>query len=180
MKFSDRLLLLGILAGVCLLPGTHSALLAQSSVLEANRNLRTSGPPAPPPGARRDVRLPVEAIASIDFGNNQFVTAVCHKGAFDRVGLRPDQTVDVTVQYSTADAGRIITVEALDGGAVVAPGKTLGVAADGTIHFKFRAGHQPGIYQIALHNRAQELGLHFWVMDDQHPENNPRVVNQGN
>ena len=124
--------------------------------------------------------MPVEAIASIDFGNNQSVTTICYEGSFDRVGLRHDQTIDITVSYPTTDAGRAITVEALDGGSVVAPAKNLTVAADGAIHFKFRAGHQPGVYQIALRNGVQELGLQFWVLDEEHPANNPRVVNQGN
>ncbi|HZE57540.1 MAG TPA: hypothetical protein VE031_06780 [Chthoniobacterales bacterium] len=179
MKLSLQLLPFAFLTTVCSLAATHTVL-AQSSLLETNRNLRSNGPAASPPGARRERRLPVEAIASIDFGNNQSVTAICHKGSFDRVGLGHDQTVEITVQYSTADAGQGITVEALDGGAIVAPAKNLIVAADGTIHFKFRAGHQPGVYQIALGNGVQELGLQFWVLDEEHPANNPRVVNQGN
>jgi len=105
---------------------------------------------------------------------------LAHNGGFDRVGLRHNQTVDIAVQYSIGEAGRAITVDALDGGAIVAPAKTLIVAADGTIHFKFRAGHQPGAYQIALRNQNQELGLQFWVRDEDHPRNNPPVVNPGN
>jgi len=38
------------------------------------------------------------------------------------------KTVDITVSYPTTDAGRAITVEALDGGRVVAPAKNLTVA----------------------------------------------------
>jgi hypothetical protein len=149
-------------------------------VLEANRNLRSSGKAALPPGAQKTRRLPIEATASVDAGNGEVVTTLCHGGSFDRVGLRHDQTVDIAVQYSTADAGQAITVDALDGGAIVASAKTLIVAADGSIHFKFRAGHLPGVYQIALRNRNQELGLQFWVRDEDHPRNNPPVVNPGN
>jgi hypothetical protein len=85
--------------------------------------------------------LPLDAIAFVDFGNAQSVTAFCHKGSFERVGLRHDQTVDIAVQYSTATAGTPVTVVPLDGGAIVASGKNLIVAADGTI--KNTLGTQP-------------------------------------
>jgi len=178
MNNSRRLLTLA-----CLLPcfiGAVSSVLAQSSVLETNRNLISHGPPAPPPGTQKSRGVPVDATASIAFEGGQSITALCHQGGFDRVGLRHDQTVNIAVQYSTAPAGTPITVVPLDGGAIVASSKDLTVAADGTIHFKFRAGHQPGVYQIALHNGGQELGLRFWVFDEEHPGNNPVVINPGN
>jgi hypothetical protein len=179
MKLSWNLLALALLIG------TYSSLgvgriFAQSSVFEANGRIVSRGVPAPPPTAQELRRLPLDAVAVIDFANGQSVTAVCHKGGFDRVGLRHDQTVDIAVRYSMATVGAPITVVPLDGGAVVASGKDLTVAADGTVHFKFRAGHQPGLYQIALHNGNQELGLRFWVVDDEHPGNNPAVINPGN
>ena len=155
-------------------------MLAQSSVLETNRNLVSHGPPAPPPGAQRSRGAPIDATASIAFEGGQSVTALCHQGAFDPVGLHHDQTVDIAVQYSTATAGTPITLVPLDGGAVVASARDLIIAADGTIHFKFRAGHQPGVYQIALHNGGQELGLRFWVFDEEHPANNRPVINPAN
>lgn len=104
----------------------------------------------------------------------------CHKGAFGRVGLLHDQTVDITVEYPYSEAGKTITIEPLDGGQIVVPGKNLTVRSDGSIHFKFRVGHAPGNYQIALHNGSQELGLEFWVRDDEHPRNNPAVINASN
>ena len=179
MKNLHRLLFFALIAGVSALAGTKS-LLAQSSVFEANRNLRTSGQPAAPPGARQARRPATEATAIIDLGNGQSATVLSHKSIFDRVGLRHDQTVDIAVQYLSANVGQAISVDALDGGQVIAVAKNLTVAADGTIHFKFRAGHQPGIYQIALRNGTQELGLQFWVRDEDHPRNNPPVVNSGN
>lgn len=108
------------------------------------------------------------------------VTAYCRRGSFERVGLQRDQVVDITVQYSTASAGSFVTVTALDGGKTIAQTKNLAVDAKGAIHFKFIAGHTPGVYQIALRNRGQELGLQFWVRDEEHPGNNPRTINAGN
>jgi hypothetical protein len=159
---------------------TPSRLRAQSPTLAANRALVSTGNPAPPPGARKSRQVPTDATASIDPGTGPLVTISCHKGSFERVGLRHDQTVDVAVQYSTAGAGQAITVEALDGGQIIAAPKRLIVGSDGAIHFKFRVGHQPGIYQVALHNGAQELGLQFWVTDEANPRNNPPVINAGN
>jgi hypothetical protein len=152
---------------------------AQSALLDANRKLRSNGNPALPPGARGPRKISVDAVAAIDLGTAQPVTIVCRNGSFERVGLRHDQIVDIAVQYSTANPGQAVSVEALDGGQVIATAKDLVVAADGTIRFRFRAGHQPGVYQVALHYGAQELGLHFWVLDDEHPKNNPAVVNSG-
>jgi len=122
----------------------------------------------------------MDATATIDLGTAQPVTASCHNGHFDRVGLRHDQMVDIAVRYCPAVAGQRIIVEPLDGGQIIAPAKNLSVAGDGTIHFKFQAGHQPGVYQIALHNGAREIGLQFWVLDEEHPGNNLPVVNSGN
>jgi hypothetical protein len=178
VKNSHRLLALAVLF-LCFI-GANGSVLAQSSVLETNRKLLSHGPPAPPPGAEKSRGLSIEATASIAFDSGRSVTALCHQGGFDRVGLRHDQTVDIAVQYSTAVAGTPITVVPLDGGAVVASRKDLIVGADGTIRFKFRAGHQPGVYQIALHNGNQELGLQFWVLDEEHPANNPAGINPGN
>ena len=179
MKFSLRLLFLAVVTSACSFAGANS-LYAQASILEANRNLVSSGPPARPPGGVKAGRLPVDATALIDFGNGQSVTATCHRGGFQRVGLRHDQMVDVAVQYSTAEAGKSVAVQPLDGGQVIAPARSLTVSADGSIHFKFRVGHAPGAYQIALRNGNRELGLQFWVRDDDHPRNNPPVINPFN
>lgn len=156
------------------------SLSAQSALLDANRKLNSRGTPTAPPGAQRLRKIPLDAIAEIDLGMGQPATVYCRKGNFDRVGLRHDQTVDIGIQYSTAAAGQAIAIEALDGGRVNAAAKNSIVAPDGTIHFKFRAGHEPGLYQIVLRSGSQELGLHFWVLDDEHPKNNPAVVNSGN
>jgi flagellar hook protein FlgE len=170
---------LALVAGVFVVL-TPRPMLAQSATFNANRALVSTGTPAAPPSAIKSRRVPADATASIDVGTGVLVTAYSRHGSFDRVGLRHDQTVDITVQYSTANAGQTITVEPLDGGQIVAPAKNLVVGNDGAIHFKFHAGHQPGVYQIALRNGGQELGLQFWVRDEDHPGNNPRVINPGN
>lgn len=182
MKFSrcrSHIFGLALVAGVFIFV-TPGPVLAQSSVLNANRALVSTGTPAAPPSAIKSRHVPADATASIDVGAGVLVTACSRHGNFDRVGLRHDQMVDIAVQYSAANAGQTITVEPLDGGQIIAPSKNLVVGNDGAIHFKFHAGRQPGVYQIALRNGGQELGLQFWVRDDDHPENNPLVVNPGN
>ena len=94
------------------------------------------------------------------------------------MGVHPDQLVDIAVQFPVLNTGRSIKAEALDGGQVIVQGPML-VGLDGAIHFQFRAGHNPGINHIALHKGTRELGLQFWVLDEQHPEKNPPVVNPG-
>jgi hypothetical protein len=113
----------------------------------------------PQRGAQKLHGLPLDAIAFVDFGNAQSVTAFCHKGSFERVGLRHDQTVDIAVQYSTATAGTPVTVVPLDGGAIVASGKNLIVAADGTIKNTLGTQSRPPLAhrrKVCLNNEAAE------------------------
>jgi len=101
------------------------------------------------------------------------------QGSFALVGIRPDQLVQVAVQYPVTKTGHLIVTEALDGGQVLVQGPLV-VGLDSIIRFQFRAAHVPGINHIALRDRAQELGLQFWVLDENHPERNPPVVNAPN
>jgi len=149
---------------------------AQSQSLSANRALSSKGKPAAPPTAQRGGKQ-VDATATIVDGSEAPVATVSRKGIFNLVGLKHDHMVDIAVQYPVSKAGHVISAEPLDGGQVIASAKSLIVGADGTIHLKFRAGHEVGMYQIALHDRAEELGLQFWVLDELHPEKNRQVVN---
>ena len=135
---------------------------------------------APPPIGVKATTSVVDANITVNSGANQPVMATSHAGVSDRIGLQPDQTVDVTVQLSASKAGRMIMIEPLDGGRLIGAFNQLVVASDGTISFRFQIGHDPGVYQVSLHDGAKELGLQFWVLDSQNPENNPTVVNSGN
>jgi hypothetical protein len=132
------------------------------------------------PGSLCGQTSAIGATATIDFGNNQSVTATSNGAISDRVGLQPNQVVDVTVQFSADKAGRTIIVEPLDGGRVIGAAKKLIVATDGTFSFRFQAGHDPGVCQISLHDGAHEMGLQFWVLNQQNPQENPSVINSGN
>jgi hypothetical protein len=143
-----------------------------------SRSLRSTGVPATPPTATNGLLLPEQVSATVQLRPTQSIAISSKRGIFALVGVKPDQLVEIAVQYPALHAGRSINAESLDGGQVLLQGPLL-VGADGAIHFQFRAGHSPGINHVALHERAQELGLQFWVLDEQHPEKNPPVVNPG-
>jgi hypothetical protein len=118
----------------------------------------------------------IEAAASIDFGSNQSVTTTLRKGLSDHVGLHPNQTVKVTIQFSATDVGRVIAIEPLDGGRIIGSVKKAVVGGDGTFSFNFQAGNEPGLLQVCLRNGPQEIGLRFWVIDSQNPDSNPDTL----
>src|ERR1700737_1434802 len=107
---------------------------------------------------------------TVFFNGGSYVVATSN----DLVGLQPNQVVDVAVQFSTDKAGRTIIIEPLDGGQVIGSSNKLVVSTDGTLTFRLQAGHDPGVCQISLHDGAQEMGLQFWVLNQQDPQENPR------
>jgi len=120
------------------------------------------------------------ATATINFGDGNVVNATSRRGSFDRVGLLPSQVVSVTVQLPLTKAGDTITIEPLDGGSVIGPSNQAVVAADGTFSFTFQGGQDPGVCQVSLHDGTQEMGLQFWVLNQQNPQENPPVINSTN
>jgi hypothetical protein len=132
-----------------------------------------SSPAADPPEPER-------ASARITLATGEIAQASGNRGVFDRVGLRPNELVTIEVQYPAAKAGQTIRAGALDGGRVIAPPGPLKVAADGTVRFRFQAGKEPGVYQIALNDGSGEMGLQFWVLDERNPQNNRPVINREN
>jgi hypothetical protein len=103
------------------------------------------------------------------------------------VGLQPDDVVGVVVDYGMDKVGQRIEGVALNGGEITAP-DGLFVGESGQLSFKFQVGHDPGFYQIALREAVgkdcsqgggSEIGVHFWVLDTQSPDDNPRVTLPG-
>lgn len=165
-----------LLAGSLLLTAAPAPAQTAPQSFEANRNLISTGTPATPPVAPGGKKV-VDATATIVDGLDAPVVTHSRKGVFNRVGLKHDHTVEITVQYPATKAGRSITAEALDGGQIIGANKGLTVANDGTITFKFRVGHEVGAYSVALRDGTEELGLQFWVPDEERPDRNPPVVN---
>jgi hypothetical protein len=132
------------------------------------------GPPLPP--AVRDFTATFDAGPAS--GATKSVSLASKDGIFDLVGIAPDQWVGVTVQYPLSETGHRITVEPLNGGYIISTlGTTMLVGVDGTIHFQFRVTHLPGLNYVALHDGPHELGLQFWVLDQQNPGRNPPNLN---
>ena len=115
-------------------------------------------------------------VATVTVGLGKVVSARRHKITFEKIGLQPQQAIDIALQYPVALAGHRVAVEPLDGGQVLTPAQNLAVAIDGTFTFRYQAGAKPGLYQVRVHYDAQAVALQFWVLDNAHLENSPPVI----
>lgn len=116
--------------------------------------------------------------ATVDYGNDtdgNLITFQPDKQGVDfaQLGVRPGQSVTITVQFPVELAGQLIIAEPLDGGIISIPDAGLHVAQDGTISFPFQAGDNVGACRITVHQRDDMNLLHLWIIDSEHPENNP-------
>jgi len=114
--------------------------------------------------------------ARIDLGSNRIVKLRNSHAAFERVGLDPDQTIEITLQYPVEMAGQAIVAEPLDGGRVTVSGKGLVINAEGRASFQFKARDVTGEARISLYAGETLQTLRFWVRDKEHPERNPKVA----
>lgn len=111
--------------------------------------------------------------ATITFVNNQSVVAQSDGRTFEQVGLQPNATVGVAVQFSSDQAGQVLNMESPDGGSIAGTNNTATIGSDGILSFSFQAGSRPGTYQVVLHNNTLEVILQFWAFDSRNPQNNP-------
>src|SRR5712691_8970158 len=58
---------------------------------------------------------------AVDYGNDAVFQPDKHDATFDQLGIRPQQTVTITIQFPTELAGAAIVAEPLDGGALSLP-----------------------------------------------------------
>jgi len=112
----------------------------------------------------------------VNLGPTQAVIASANGQIFPLVGVQPDQTVQVTVQYPPDQALQTVQATPLDGGTISFPPGGTTINANGTITFAFTATHDPGLNQVSLQQGSVELGVEFWVFDNSDPENNPPTV----
>ncbi len=111
--------------------------------------------------------------ASVDYGNDAVFQPDKHGVDFDQLGLRPQQAINLTVQFPVEMAGQTILVEPLDGGTATLPEEGLIVSSEGTVSFQFQASEDPGACRIAVHQPDDSNFIHLWVVDPQHPETTP-------
>lgn len=136
----------------------------------------TDGQPALPPTSPLLPQIEEGPDITVTYDGGRSTKAKTLDRASEQVGLRPNQQVDVAVQYGIARAGHLITVIPLDGGLIPGSDKKLAVGLDGALRFRFKAGGQPGVYQVSLHEGKKEIGIRFWVLDEKDPRKNPAVL----
>ncbi|MBA2436306.1 MAG: hypothetical protein H0V54_14720 [Chthoniobacterales bacterium] len=111
--------------------------------------------------------------ATVDYGNDAVFQPGKHGTDFDRLGVRTQQILTITVQFPPELAGQTILVDPLDGGAVTVPEEGLLVGSDGNVTFQFQTSEGFGAARIAVHQPDDNNFVQFWVVDPEHPENTP-------
>jgi hypothetical protein len=121
--------------------------------------------------------------ATVKYPDGSSLTAVCYSGIFERVGVLPDQVVQVAIQYDDRRSQQQVSITALDGGAAISAAATSAgrgavVRTDeaAKLTFTFQAGHEPGMNQVSLRQGGEELGLQFWIVDPKNPGADPTVL----
>jgi hypothetical protein len=101
-------------------------------------------------------------------------TLTAYEARFSRVGLKPGQRANFTLQFPTSMAGQIITLGALDGGVLTVSNQGQ-IGTDGTLLMHYQAASAVGAYRIFVGFREFAQMLRFWVCDLANPQNNPPV-----
>lgn len=168
----SRLLLL---ASLLMFPTTPTQIHAQ---LPIEIPPGSPGVPVPPPTQPQIIALPDGPSAVIIYSSGAHLqTRTADEGSAELIGLEKNEVVVIVVQYPVTKVGQRVNVVPLDGGELVGgTNKVFTVAGDGTIELAFKVGEAPGLYQLSLHDGVDEVGLHFWVLDEENPSNNPPVV----
>ncbi|MBA2436093.1 MAG: hypothetical protein H0V54_13605 [Chthoniobacterales bacterium] len=126
--------------------------------------------------AQDDVPEPIvsRAIsATIDYGNDAIFQPAKHYTDFERFGLRPQQTVTITVAFPVELAGQLMLAEPLDAGTLALPEEGLIVDGEGKVTLQFQAGDAFGACRVSVHQPDDSNFVQFWVVDPAHPENTP-------
>ena len=156
-----RIAKLALLAG--LLIGSSSLLLAQDD-----------SSPTPTPSPTPPAQILSRALSAVvDYGNDNLFTPVKESTDFSLLGLDPAQSVNVTVTFPADLAGQSILVEPLDGGLVIVPDGGFVLDADGSVAFQFHASSIAGNCRINVHQADDANFVHFWIIDQSDPADNP-------
>lgn len=112
------------------------------------------------------------------FPDNSYIVATSN----DVIALQPNEAVSVNVrmpgnsgQPPDEYTGPTINIEALDGGYVT--GSPTTADWSGTFSYTFQAPPNPGIAQVDMHTSTAEIGLQFFVIDPNDPNNHPVTIN---
>jgi hypothetical protein len=134
--------------------------------------------PLPPPDPIVASLGPILALINSTTTPAGSVSITSREQVFERVGVLPNQVLDIVVQYPLTAVGHAITPEPLDAGSLLAVVGPLIVGPDGKIHFQFQVPGDPGVCRVSLHDSIvpEETGLEFWIMDPANPDQNPPVL----
>jgi hypothetical protein len=69
-------------------------------------------------------------------------------GSFEAVAVDPSANSDVSLQFPQSVAGKMVSVQALDGGVLQIPNPA--IAQDGNLSFSFQASDQPGVHRVVV------------------------------
>lgn len=152
------------------LTATCAALLA-TIILEAG--IVSAQEPALPPTSPLLPQIEEGPEITVTYEGGGSVKAKTVSRASEQIGLCANQQVDVSVQYGVARTGQMVAIIPLDGGIIVGSGMKRAVGPDGILRFRFKAGGQPGTYQVSLYDGAKEIGIRFWVFDEKDAQKNP-------
>lgn len=98
-----------------------------------------------------------------------------HDGMIDQVGLRPGQTIVVSLSVGAEWSGTTVKLTALDGGEVEAA-EGLALDATGAAQFTYTAAALPGTYRFLVVIGSSEYLANFYVLDLDNPQINPPRV----
>jgi len=126
-------------------------------------------------GAGWEVRgqTTASASATVQFSNGQTITL---SDFSDSVGIAPNDSATVTIQFPTAIPDAQVSVESLDGAAV----SDAAVNQQGAVSFGFCAVANAGQNRLEVHYGSQMVRVLFWVLNTQNPQNNPPVITPTN
>ena len=105
-------------------------------------------------------------IATNGAGREKHLPSI--NGVVPMLMVRPNQTVPVTLQFPSAQAGTPVAVTALDGGRISGGGNGV-VLPTGRMLFTFSPGAMPGRYRVMVYLPGQQNLLEFYVVDPAHP-----------
>jgi hypothetical protein len=152
---------------IYLLLGTVFLIILKSASSQTVAVVPPDLPPLPAEGSMNAVIVSNSGQARRLSGFNGYV---------GRAGLRPRQAVRVTLVCPVSLKGQPVSVFSPDGGGPVSPNDALTVHLDGTASFVFQAGAGHGLYRVFVQAGAQRNLIEFYVLDIEHPSNNPPRV----
>ena len=98
----------------------------------------------------------------VDYGDGKQKSRISHDGDMEAVGLLPNQTITITLNFAREHAGAPVALALLDGGALGAQPTTT-LPANGKLTFTFAAPAAPGLYRVVV-TSLEKYQLNLYVV----------------